>query len=554
MSDDKEKHGLSNLLRACKHGVFYTLALSCLINILMLTIPIYMLQVFDRVIPSQSFDTLTYLTLIAIIAIMVLGMLDLARTLIMTRISTWMDKQLSPVALSRSIDHTLMGGRYGAQALADITNTRQFLSSASVYTFFDAPWVFIYLAVIFMLYAPLGFISTIGAIILFALCLLNEKLSRKPLQEANDLHMQNQTTIQNNLKNAESIQAMGMIAAITEQWFHKNDHVLNLQTEASDRSGMVLSLSKSLRMVLQILILGCGAYYVVNGDITSGAMLASSIILSRALAPVEQSIGVWKQAVGCLQSYRRLKQYFETPEIIRSELHLPQPKGLVSVENVLYVPRGATKAVLQNIHFTLNPSDSLAIIGQSGAGKSTLARLLVGIWPPSNGAIRLDGASIFECSRDDIGHYIGYLAQGMMLFPGTVKANIARMGEVDDNQVVAAAKFVGAHEVILHFEHGYETETGAYNLSGGQRQLVGLARAFYGLPRFVVLDEPESNLDQNGLLALETTLKRAKSAGITVIMVTQRPSCASFCDQVMTIENGQIRTIGPHINESKKPS
>ncbi|MDF1677722.1 MAG: type I secretion system permease/ATPase [Legionellaceae bacterium] len=554
MNDNNKQHDLGYLLRASKQGVFYTLALSCLINILMLTIPIYMLQVFDRVIPSQSFDTLTYLTLIAIIAIMVLGMLDLARTLIMTRISTWMDNQLSPVALSRSIDHTLMGGHYGAQALADITNTRQFLSSASIYTFFDAPWVFIYLAVIFMLYTPLGVISTLGAITLFALCLLNEKLSRKPLQSANDLHIQNQSALQNNLKNAESIQAMGMIKAITNAWFSKNTQVLDLQTEASDRSGMVLSLSKSLRMVLQILILGCGAYYVVNGEITSGAMLASSIILSRALAPIEQSIGVWKQAVACLQSYQRLQRYFQSPNVIRSDLHLPQPKGLISVEHLLYVPKGSKKAVLQNIHFSLNPSDSLAIIGRSGAGKSTLARLMVGIWPPTDGAIRLDGASIYECSRDDIGHYIGYLPQGLMLLPGNIKTNIARMGDIDDNQVIAAAKFVNAHEMILHFEHGYETETGTYNLSGGQRQLVGLARAFYGLPRFVVLDEPESNLDQAGLMALETALKRAKAAGITVIMVTQRPSCASFCDNVMTLEDGRISSIGPHINGNRKPS
>lgn len=544
MNEKQDKHDLNALLRAARQGGFYTLALSCLINILMLTIPIYMLQVFDRVIPSQSFDTLTYLTLIAIIAIMVLGMLDVARTLIMTRIGTWMDKQLSPIALSRSIDHTLMGGHYGAQALQDITNVRQFLSSAGIYTFFDAPWVFVYLAVIFMLYAPLGFIATLGAIALFSLSLLNEKISRHPLQKANVIHMENQASIQNNLKNAESIQAMGMITAITNRWFKSNDEVLNLQTEASDRSGMVLSLSKSLRMVLQILILGCGAYYVVSGEITSGAMLASSIILSRALAPIEQSIGVWKQAVQCLESYGRLKNYFRAPEVIRSDLHLPEPKGLVSVESLLYIPKGTSKAILQNIQFQLNPSDSLAIIGPSGAGKSTLARLLVGIWPPTSGSVRLDGANLYECSRDDIGRYIGYLPQGMTLFPGSIKDNIARMDEIDDNHVIAAAKFVEAHEMILHLEHGYETETSTYSLSGGQRQLVGLARAFYGLPKFVVLDEPESNLDQTGLKALETTLKRAKAAGITIIMVTQRPSCAQYCDQVMTIQNGQIVSIG----------
>ncbi len=537
------KSNLSHIFRACRRGFFYTLGLSCLINILMLTIPIYMLQVFDRVIPSQSFDTLVYLTMIAVFAVIVLGMLDVARTLIMTRIGTWIDNQLSPIALARSIDHTLLGGNYGAQSLADITNIRQFLSSSSIYAFFDAPWIFIYLTVIFMLYIPLGLIATLGGVILFLLTLLNERVSRVPLHKANILHMQNQTSIQNHLKNAESIQAMGMISALTKHWFTKNDDVLMLQTEASDRSGMVLSVSKVVRMTLQILILGAGAYYVVSGEISSGAMLASSIILSRALAPIEQSIGVWKQAVTSKQAYHRLQQYFRAPEVPRSDLQLPKPKGLVTVENLLYVPVGSNKAILNHINFTLKPGESLAIIGRSGSGKSTLARLLIGVWVPSSGSVRLDGADIYEYSRDEIGHHIGYLPQGMTLFPGSVKENIARMGDIDDNKVIAAAKFVNAHDMILHFEHGYEAATDTYSLSGGQRQWVGLARAFYGLPRFVILDEPESNLDQQGLLALEVTLKRAKAAGITLVMVTQRPSCAAFCEHIMTVEHGQITNM-----------
>ncbi|MDF1756962.1 MAG: type I secretion system permease/ATPase [Legionellaceae bacterium] len=554
MDKKTDKNNLSSILQACKSAFIYAIGLSCLINILMLTIPIYMLQVFDRVIPSQSHDTLIYLTLIAIIAILVLAMLDAARTFIMIKIGTWIDNQLSPTALSRSIDHTLSGGNYAAQSLADITSTRQFLSSSGIYAFFDAPWIFIYLTVIFLLYIPLGIIASIGAIALFALALLNEKVSRNPLKEANHLHIQNQDLIRNNIKNAESIQAMGMISVITKLWFNKNQEVLSLQEESSQKSGIVLSLSKSLRMALQILILGGGAYYVVSGDITSGSMLAASIILSRALAPIEQSIGVWKQAVSALAAYSRLKVYFRESEVHRTEIKLPKPKGLLTVEKLLYVPKGASKPVLQNINFNLTPGKSLAIIGRTGSGKSTLARLLVGVFMPTNGSIRLDGADIYDCSRDEIGKHIGYLPQGVSLFPGSVKDNIARMEITDDSLVIAAAKFVGAHDTILHFKHGYESQTENYNLSGGQKQMVGLARAFYGLPKLVVLDEPESNLDEVGLNALSVALKRAKAAGITIVMVTQRPSCADFCDRVMAVVNGSITNVGSSKNENNSKS
>lgn len=554
MGKQINKSDLAYLLRACRSGFFYTLGLSCLINILMLTIPVYMLQVFDRVIPSQSHDTLIYLTVIAITAIIVLAMLDVARTFIMIKIGTWMDNQLSPTALNRSVDHTLQGGNYAAQSLADITSIRQFLSSASVYAFFDAPWVFIYLTVIFLLHIPLGIIATLGALSLFSLTLLNEKVARSPLKKANSLHIKNQETIQNNIKNAESIQAMGMISVITNLWLNKNSDVLDLQAEASERSGVVLSISKALRMALQILILGGGAYYVVKGEITSGAMLASSIILSRALAPIEQSISVWKQAVSCLEAYTRLNFYLRESEVQRSDIQLPKPKGLITVEKLVYIPKGSNKPILQNLHFQINPGESVAIIGPTGSGKSTLARLLVGVWVPTSGAVRLDGADIYDCSRDEIGKYIGYLPQGMTLFPGTVKDNIARMDVADDNMVIAAAKFVGAHDNILHFAHGYDSPTESYNLSGGQRQMVGLARAFYGMPKFVVLDEPESNLDEQGLKSLEVALKRAKAAGITLVMVTQRPSCAEFCDRAMAVMNGTITNVRTNKNADKPKS
>lgn len=540
-----EPNTLQEMLKGYREAFFYTMALSCLINILMLTIPIYMLQVFDRVIPSQSYDTLIYLTLIAIIVIGVLSMLDIARSLIMTRVGSWLDNQLSPIALTKSVDHTLLGGNYGAQSLADITTLRQFLSSSGIYAFFDAPWIVVYLTVIFLLYIPLGLLSTVGAVFLFLLTILNEKIAHLPLQKANILYLQNQESIQNSLKYAEAIQAMGMLDSIVTTWFKKNERVLSLQTEASDRSGVVLSISKSSRMVLQILILGVGAYYVVQGEITSGAMLAASIILSRALAPIEQSIGVWKQALTALQVYKRLKRYMDAPSTRQESISLPTPKGYIDVESVLYIPDGTKKPVLQNIQFSLPAGASLAVVGPSGSGKSTLARLLVGIWLPNHGCIRLDGANIYEWLRKDIGRFIGYLPQNSMLFSGSIKENIARMGDLDEQRIVAAAKFVEAHEMILHLEHGYDTEIQAYRLSGGQRQMIGLARTFYGLPKFVVLDEPESSLDEQGISALDIALKRAKAAGITVVMVTQRPDCIAFCEQVLVLNHGQIVSMGP---------
>ena len=544
------KNKIVEILKASRSAFVYVLIFSCLINLLMLTIPIYMLQVFDRVLPSQSDDTLIYLTFIAVFAVLILGLLDVARTQILTRVSHWIDNKLSPLALSRSVDHTLLGGTYGAQSLADITNIRQFLSSAGIYAFFDAPWVIVYLAVIFYLYIPLGVIATVGAVVLFLLTILNEVVSREPLQNANTLYIQNQDSIVNSIRNAESIQAMGLMTNIISKWFHKNELVLSMQCSASDRSGIVLAASKVIRMILQILILGVGAYYVTRGELTSGAMIAASIIMGRALAPVEQSIGIWKHAIGAMQAAERLHDYLTQPDTRPPAIRMPQPKGVIEVEHVSYLPPGSKRPVLNGIQFSLLPGESLCIIGPSGAGKSTLARLLVGIWSPNDGCVRLDGANIYDWDRDDIGNHVGYLPQGGILFKGNVKENIARMGDIEDEKIIAAAKFINAHDMILHLSSGYDTDTNTYHLSGGQKQMIALARAFYRLPRFVVLDEPESNLDQTGLDALEITLKRAKGAGITIIMVTQRPSLVKYCDQVMVLRDGRIENMDSVKNEN----
>jgi PrtD family type I secretion system ABC transporter len=541
---DTHKKNIGTLLTASRSAFGYVVLFSCLSNILMLTVPIYMLQVFDRVLPSQSHDTLIHLTLIALLALLVLSLLDFIRSQILIRISNWIDSILSPIALSYSIDHTLLGGNYGAQSLADITTLRQFLSGTSIYAFFDAPWVFIYLTIIYLLYIPLGVIATLGAIVLFTLAIINEIVSRKPLRQANNAYLKNQESITNSLKNAETIQAMGMMPNIVQTWHKYNEGILHLQCLASDRAGVVLACSKFIRMALQIFILGFGAYYVTLGEITGGAMIAASIIMGRALAPVEQAIGAWKQAVTTLQATKRLNHYFTTSDTRPTTIQLPAPKGKIDVGNLVYIPQGAKSPILQGINFTLLPGENLGIIGPSAAGKSTLARLLVGIWRPSFGFVHFDGASIYEWDRNSIGTHVGYLPQGVMLFTGNIKENIARMGVIDDAKVVAAAQFVGAHEMILSIDKGYEADTSTYHLSGGQRQRIGLARAFYGFPRLVVLDEPESNLDEEGIGALQILFKRAKEAGITLIVVSQRPELVKHFDSVILMHEGHILKHG----------
>ncbi|ETO92379.1 type I secretion system permease/ATPase [Legionella oakridgensis] len=541
---NENKKTLGELLNASYSAFGYAIGFSCLVNLLMLTAPIYMLQVFDRVLPSQSSDTLVYLTIIAILAIIVYGILDIARAQVLTRVSWWIDNKLSPIALAKSLDHTLLGGSYAAQSLADITTLRQFLSSPSIYAFFDAPWIIIFLIVIFLLSFPLGIIATLGAIVLLSLAILNEKVSRKPLEQANTLHMNNQESISNSIRQAECIQAMGMMSPIVSKWLHNNEAVLAMQCTASDRSGIVLSFSKSIRLILQILILGVGAYYVINGELTSGAMLAASIIMGRALAPAEQAIGAWKQAINALQAYRRLQHYLSQPETRPPEILLPKPQGRIDVNNLLYIPAGAKKPVIQGVQFTLMPGESLGIIGPSGSGKSTLARLLVGIWPPTNGTVRLDGANIYTWNRQDIGNHVGYLPQDTLLFKGSVKENIARMDKIEDAKIISAAQFVGVHDMILHLSHGYDTDTSRYHLSGGQAQRIALARAFYGSPALVVLDEPESNLDQEGLAALELIYKNAKKSGITIIVVSQRPMLMKHCNKVLVMRDGHMERFG----------
>lgn len=532
-------------LKACRGAFGFAALFSLFVNLLMLTVPIYMLQVFDRVLTSRSQDTLIFLTLIAIGALAAFGLLDIARSRILVHIGTWLDQKLSPKALALSADDVLRGGQYAPQSLRDITNLRQFVGSTAIFSLFDAPWTPLYLIVIFLFHVWLGVIATVGAIVLFMLALLNELMTNEPLAKANSAFINNQQQFDSALRNAEAIQAMGMLPAIIQRWSVSNNIILKLQAVASRRSGLVLSISKFIRMTLQLSILGWGAYFVITDQITPGAMIAASIITARALAPIEQIIGTWKQFIGARSSYHRLEEYL-AQDLCRGEsIELPKPQGLVTVENLSYLAPGTNRAVLQGINFAIAPGEILAIVGPSGAGKSTLARLMLGIWKPISGTARLDGADVFTWNRSQFGQVVGYLPQDVDLFSGSIRDNIARLTETTDDKIIKAAQLAGAHQLILHMPDGYDTNLDGYALSGGQRQRIALARAFYGDPSLIVLDEPNSSLDNDGDIALIRAIAAAKNNKQTVVVISHRPNLVQLADRILVLQEGKMEMLGP---------
>lgn len=545
--DPQQTSYVKKAFQACRQAFYFVGIFSFFINILMLTVPIYMLQLFDRVLASRSFQTLFYLTLIAIIALMAFALLDMARSRILVRVTHWLDLYLSPAALAHSADEILQGRHYGAQSLRDISTIRQFLGGPSIFALFDSPWVPIYLLVIFLLHPLLGVLATLGAILLFVLALLNELMTHQPLAEANTMAVITQLQTDATIRNAEVIQSMGMMPNIVKKWFQQNGRALELQTIASNRASIILSTSKFLRLTLQLLMLGTGAYLVVQNEITPGVMIAGSILLSRALAPVEQAIGAWKQMLLAQQSHMRLQNHFKMTVNRSAGIALPTPKGHIELKNVYYVPPGSQKPTINNVSLSVESGEFIALIGPSAAGKSTLARLITGAWAPNAGSVRLDGASVYTWDRDHFGKHVGYLPQDVELFIGTVKENIARMAEAEDTAVIEAATLAGIHEMILKLPKGYDTPigAGAYNLSGGQRQRVALARALYKKPRILILDEPNSNLDTEGELALLHALEAMHQEGSTIIIIAHRPTILKVADRIVVLNVGQIQFAGP---------
>jgi PrtD family type I secretion system ABC transporter len=529
--------------------LIYAGVFSFFINILMLTMPLYMMQLFDRVFSSRSNETLIMLTLAAVFALLISWALDLLRSKLMLNAGIVMEERLGHRVLSGVIKQAgRLEGKDQAQGLRDVAVLRNFLTGQSLFSLFDSPWMLFYIAIIYMFHPILGVVATVSAMMLFGMAVLNEKVTRPPLNDASQAARRSGRFIDAALRNAEVVNAMGMQPGIERRWQALNANVIVLQGMAASRSSLILTSTKTLRMLIQIAMMATGAWLVIDQHVTPGVMMAGTLILARALAPVESAIGTWKQFVDARESYASLDKLLGT-DMQEAGLPLPAPKGELKAERVVYGSPLTKQVILKGVSLDLAAGESLGIIGPSAAGKSTLLRLLVGLWRPTSGLVRLDGADISSWSRDEVGQYIGYLPQDVELFAGTVAENIGRLQDLEgrSDEVVAAAQMAGVHEMILRLPNGYDTEIGegGIGLSGGQRQRIALARALFGKPRLVLLDEPNANLDSEGEEALARSLRELKAIHTTVILVTHKPSALSHVDKIMVMRDGGVEMFGP---------
>ncbi|MEY4210075.1 MAG: Alkaline protease secretion ATP-binding protein AprD [Pseudomonadota bacterium] len=543
------KSDLDQALNLCRGSFLSAAGFSLLINFLMIVPSIYMLQVYDRVVTTGNLSTLFMLTLIVIVLFMTLAALEWVRSQILVKVSTRLENLLNQRLFKVAFKQSLYSGGQKAttQPLDDLTGLRQFLTGNGLFAFFDIPWMPIYLGLLFVFHPWYGWFSVLTAIILCMVAYATEKATSKTLTDANNLSIYTRGMLAKNFRNAEVIESMGMLANIRERWMEGATKVITLQALASSRAGLLTALSKVIRLSSQSLILGIGAYLVIERQISPGLMIGGSILMGRALAPIDLMISTWKGFISARDQYQRLTDILQKMPADAERMQLPDPLGYLQLENAIVVPPGSKLPVIKGLSLTIEKADIVGVLGPSGAGKSTLARALLGIWPTANGAIRLDGAEIFHWDREHLGRFIGYLPQDIELFEGTISENIARFGQVDAEKVVEAAQMADVHELILRFPDGYDTVigSGVGNLSGGQRQRIGLARALYGNPVLVVLDEPNSNLDDQGDGALEKALLQLKQKQTTVIVITHRNNILSKVDKLMILNEGNLVVFGP---------
>jgi PrtD family type I secretion system ABC transporter len=533
--------------RALWRPLAWVAAFSLALNLLVLVLPIYMMQVFDRVLSTQSLDTLIYLTGIALFALLAVAAFDLVRSRMLLSMAEWLEARLAPHLFDRLIAGALTGGGSRPEASRDLAVLRHFLASGTVGVVLDAPWVPIFIAATWLIHPLLGSVALGAALLLFALAIAGELAARAPLEAASREASQAALHAAAALRSAEAVDAMGMGKALLARWYGASMRSLGHSRSASARASALGAASKFCRLAVQVLLMAAGAWLVTRHAITGGGMIAASIIMSRALAPVEQAIGTARQLTSARLAYRRLREVLATEARPSSGLALPRPDGRLTAENLSWAPGERAKPVLRNIAFELAPGESLAIVGPSAAGKSSLARLLVGLKRPSEGHVRLDGAEVAAWPREDFGRHVGYLPQEVTLLPGTVAENIARMGSIDAEAVIDAARRAGVHDMILRLPQGYDTpiDEAASVLSGGQRQRVALARALYGEPRLVVLDEPNASLDSEGEAALAAAVLDLKARGATVVVITHRMALVSQLDKVLLLRDGTVELFGP---------
>ncbi len=539
---------LAQALASLREAFLTVAVFSFFLNLLMLTPSIYMLQIYDRALNSRNMTTLIMLTLITLGMFALMSAMEWIRSMVLVRIGARLDLQMNQRVFDATFERNLrLAGQNPAQALHDLTSMRQTLTGAGVIAIADAPWMPIYVLVIFLFHWQLGVFALLGVLLLVSLAIVNERISAAPLAEAQRLSMAAAAQANSHLRNAEVIEAMGMLPTIRERWLQLHRKFLIQQAVASDRAGVLTAVTRFVRISLQSLALGFGALLAINGDVTSGMMIAASILVGRALAPVEILIANWKQLVSAHSAYKRLSELLTAFPARAVGMSLPRPNGELSVEGAATAAPGSKLMILKNVNFKVPVGEVVAVIGPSASGKSTLARLLVGVWPALTGSVRLDGADIYSWSKDELGPYLGYLPQDIELFNGTVAENIARFGTVDSEQVIVAAQAAGVHEMVLLLPKGYDTPLGdAGNaLSGGQKQRIALARALYGDPALIVLDEPNSNLDDQGEAALAATLQRLKDRKRTVLIITHRLTTLAVADSILVLHEGTVKAHGP---------
>lgn len=523
---------------------------SFVMNMLLLTPSLYMLQVYDRVLGSRSEETLWFITMLLVACLMVMGTMELVRSRLLVRANNAIDAQLAPYLLQKMTSGAVSpeGNQY-SHGLRDLNSMKSFLTGPGILAMFDAPWMPIAMVILWYMHFYLFLVAVVGAVLMVGLTILNEFMTRKPLEEANNASRVAGRHVEVALRNAEVVNAMGMLKGISHRWAGLNDTVIALQSKASQRAGSISGVTKFVRQAVQSLALGVGAYIVIKepAHFTPGMMIAGTIVLGKALGPIEHLIGGWKGFQEARIAYRRLDAFMKAQHLELEPMELPPPTGQIGLEKVTFGIRATNKVIIKEVTFTLNAGDALGIIGPSAAGKSTLARLLVGVWKPLQGTIRLDGADMNSWTTDRLGPHIGYLPQDIELFAGTIADNIARLEEPNPDKVIRAAQLAGLHEMILRMPKGYDTHIGEQGavLSGGQRQRVGLARALYGDPKIVVLDEPNASLDAEGEQALLMAMAYMKRLGTTVVIITHKVSLLSNVDKLLVLQDGVLAVFGP---------
>ena len=540
---------IAQALRECRRAFGSVALFSGVVNLLMLAGPLYMLQIYDRVLSSRSVPTLIALSAFLVGAYAFQGVLDLIRSRVVVRSAAVLDQRLA-MAVHGAVIRLTVTSRHpgdGPQPVRDLDAIRGFMTGAGPIAIVDLPWVPVFLTICFLIHPWLGVASTIGAVTLFTMTLLTECASRAPARVVAQDAGKRQIMVEAQRRGGETIIAMGMGGASAQRWSAVNDRYIAATASLSDVAGGFGSASKVLRLLLQSVILGLGAYLVIRQEMTAGAMIAASIMMGRALAPIETAIANWRAFIGARQSITRLSEALTRAAPKREVTLLPRPERSLEVEHVAVVAPGGTKPIVANVRFALRTGQALGIIGPSGAGKTSLVRALVGIWPPAKGCVRLDGAALDQWDPDLLGQHVGFVSQAIELFDGTICENIARMNvKPDADAVLRAAKAAGAHELILRLPNGYDTAIGEGGeaLSGGQRQRIALARALYGDPFLVVLDEPNSNLDNDGELALRQAITNLKTRGAIVVLIAHRPSVLAVCDHILVLANGEQKDFG----------